>query len=65
MRGPIDLVVFRISHRVQKAVMEQCVEIEIHLFRTKVRFGHYVGLFYATSSRHKDVVYDVKFASVL
>jgi hypothetical protein len=24
-----------------------------------------VGLFYATGSRHKNVVYDVKFASVL
>ena len=65
VRGTINPVVFSITRSVQQAVMKKGIEIKIHLFRAKVGFGHYVRLFDATGCSHKNIVYDVKFASVL
>jgi hypothetical protein len=63
--GAINPVVLRITRCVEQAVVQKGVEIKIHLFRAEVGFGHYVSLLDATGRGHKNIVYDVKFASVL
>ena len=63
--GLVDRVVFRVFLGVQQAVVQQGIKVIIHLLRAKVCTRHDVGFLHSACCRRKDVIYNVKFTSVL
>ena len=65
MCGAVNLVVFCVKHGIKQAVVEESIEVKVHLLRAEVCLRHDVRLFDSACRRDKDIMYDIEFASIL